>query len=69
MPGGADPWQLVPQAPQFVTEALVLVSHPFPACPSQLPHPESHMCTHALLAQLGDAFAQSSAHTVVQLPQ
>ena len=54
--------------PQLVRLVCVLVSQPFVAMPSQLPHPELHVPrVHVPLVHDSEAFARS--HTLPQAPQ
>ncbi len=62
------PLHPMPQPPQWATERVRSVSHPFAATPSQLPHPASQLTTvHALAAQ--PAVARGSTHARPQPPQ
>jgi hypothetical protein len=57
-----------PQAPQWLTEELVAVSHPSPGSPLQLPNPATHAPSwHAEPTQLPLAFG--NVHGLLQKPQ
>ncbi len=60
--------QVTPHAPQFISETLVFVSHPFAAMPSQLAKPVLHVpSVHTLPTQVAPALVNE--HALPHAPQ